>query len=182
MRFFTLLALLSSLSACHSNSNPSSRSADAPGVLTFADFEQSIGWGDADPASLTTEKAHSGRWSVRVKPDVPFGYTYARTLGDMSSTPLTRLVLEGWVLRVAASSTAKLVVQVNASATDDTKVFYKAFPVQEAVTKFGEWTAISVPIVLPTSAAKTNKIKVYLWNFEATSPTYLDDVTLRKDE
>ncbi|GAB3574254.1 hypothetical protein GCM10027345_07910 [Hymenobacter daeguensis] len=166
------------LSACHSNSG--SQATSDPAVLTSADFEQSIGWGDADPASLTTEKAHSGRWSVRVKPEVPFGYTYSRTLGDLSPTPLTRLVLEGQVLRVAAGSTAKLVVQVNTSPTDDTKVFYTAFPVEQAVPKFGEWTAVSVPISLPTSATGTNKMKVYLWNDQATTPTYLDDVTLRK--
>jgi hypothetical protein len=180
MRFSAFLVLLGGLSACQSNPNPASRGTEDPAVLTTADFEQSIGWGDADPGSLTTEKAHSGRWSVRVKPEVPFSYTYARTLGDMSTTPLTRMVLEGWALRVAAGSTARLVVQVNTSPTDDTKVFYTAFPVEQAVTKFGEWTAVSVPISLPTSAAGTNKIKVYLWNDQATTATYLDDVTLRK--
>jgi len=180
MRFPAFLVLIGCLSACHSNSNSANRGSEDPAVLTSADFEQSIGWGDADPNSLTTEKAHSGKWSVRVKPDVPYGYTYARTLGDMSSTPLTRLVLEGQVLRVAAGSTAKLVVQVNTSPTDDTKVFYTAFPVEQTVTKFGEWTPVSVPIALPTSAAGTNKIKVYLWNDQATAATYLDDVVLRK--
>jgi len=180
MRFSIFLALVCGLSACNSNSNSANRATDDPALLTTADFEQSIGWGDADPNSLTTEKAHSGHWSVRVKPDVPFGYTYARNLSEISKTPLTRLVLDAWVLRTAAGSTAKLVVQVNASPTDDTKVFYTAFPVEQTVTKFGEWTAVSVPISLPTSAAGANRMKVYLWNDQSTAPTYLDDMTLRK--
>lgn len=179
MRFSAFLVLIGLLSACKANSDSAAGAADAA-VLTTANFEQSIGWGDADPASLTTEKAHSGKWSVRVKPDVPFGYTYSRTLGELSATPLTRMQLQGWVLRVAPGSTAKLVVQVNAGSTDETKVLYTAFPVEQAVPKFGEWTAVSVPLTLPTSAAGTNKIKVYLWNDQGTAPTYLDDVTLRK--
>lgn len=180
MRFFVCLTALSLFTACQASSDSPGRGATNANVLTSADFEQSIGWGDADLASLTTEKAHSGKWSVRVKPDVAFGYTYSRTLGDLSPTPLTRMVLEGWVLREAAGSTAKLVVQVNTSATDETKVFYTAFPVASAVPKFGEWTAMSVPISLPTSATGTNKIKIYLWNDQGTTATYLDDMSLRK--
>lgn len=166
------------LTACHTNTG-SAPVADAS-VLTSSDFEQATGWGGTESASLTTEKAHSGKWSVRVTPETPFGYTYSRTLGAMSSTPLTNLVVEAWVLRTAPGSTAKLVVQVNNSATDETKVSYTAFPIEPAVPKFGEWVAIKVPISLPSSAKGENTLKMYLWNDQGTSPTYLDDVVLRK--
>ncbi|MBD2723438.1 hypothetical protein [Hymenobacter armeniacus] len=182
MRNSIFLTALSLLAACRSDSNSAARSGTDASVLATADFEQSIGWGNADAASLTTEKAHSGQWSVRVKPEVAFSYTYSRQLRDLSPTPLTRLVLEGQVLRVAAGSTAKLVVQVNASPTDDTKVFYAALPVEQDVPKFGEWTAVRLPINLPTSATGANNIKIYLWNDQGTAPTYLDDVRLRKAE
>ncbi|MBJ6107448.1 hypothetical protein JAO73_00385 [Hymenobacter sp. BT523] len=180
MRFSAALVSAALLSACHSNNEPNGRNPADAAVLATADFEQSIGWGDADPASLTTEKAHSGQWSVRVKPEAAFGYTYARQLKDLSPTPLTRLLLEGQVLRAAPGSTAKLVVQVDASPTDETKVFYAALPLEQSVPKIGEWTAVSLPITLPTSATGTNRIKIYLWNDQGTAPTYLDDLTLRK--
>ncbi|HEX8328674.1 MAG TPA: hypothetical protein VF629_14120 [Hymenobacter sp.] len=157
------------------------RATDAA-VLMTADFEQSMGWGDANPASLTTDKAHSGKWSARVKPDVTYGYTYSRPLGDLNATPLSHMMLEGWVLREASGSTAKLVVQVTTSVTDETNVFYTALPVASVVPKFGEWTAVKVPINLPTSATGTNRIKVYLWNDQSTATTYLDDVRLSKAE
>jgi hypothetical protein len=182
MRVVAFLSVACLLFSCTDNTASVPRGAADAAVLATADFEQSIGWGDADPASLTTEKSHSGKWSVRVKPEVAFGYTYSRALGELSPTPLTRMLLEGWVLREAAGSTAKLVVQVNTSSTDETKVFYTAFPVAPAVPKFGEWTAVTVPISLPTSATGTNRIKVYLWNDQGTAATYLDDVTLRKAE
>ena len=182
MRHVAFLGALGLLSACHADGGSSSRPVSDASVLTTSDFEQTIGWGDSDSPSLTTERAHSGKWSVRVTPDVPFGYTYSRTFGNMSSTPLTHLVVEGWALRTAPGSTAKLVVQINVSATDETKVSYSAFPIEQAVPKFGEWTAISVPITLPTGTKGANKLKMYLWNDQGTSPTYLDDVILRKAE
>lgn len=181
MRFFLLSApLLGLLAACQPAATAPTSTATGPDVLTTADFEQSIGWGDADGKSLTTDKAHSGRWSVRVQPDVPYGYTYARPLGELSTTPMLRLQLDAWALRVSAGSTAQLVVQVVASKTDETNVFYYALPLATAVPTFGEWTAVHVPINLPTTASGDNRLKVYLWNGTATSPTYLDDVTLRR--
>lgn len=178
MRFFLLLLLLNSIAACQQAATPPS--ADSPDVLTTTDFEHSAGWGDANTTSLTTEKAHSGRWSVRVNSAVPYGFTYARPLGELSATPMHTLQLDAWVLRAAAGSTAQLVVQVVTSKTDETNVFYYAHPLATAVPTFGEWTAVQVPINLPISASGGNLLKVYIWNGPATAPTYLDDVTLRR--
>jgi len=33
---------------------------------------------------------------------------------------------------------------------------------------------------LPASAVGSNQLKIYLWNDKGTSPTYLDDVVLRR--
>lgn len=160
------------------------RATDAPApdaaTLMASDFEQSLGWGPEQP-SLTTAQAHSGHTAVLVSPQVPFGYTFARTLDELSPGKLPqKLELTGWVLRTAAGSTAQLVVQVNASKTDETKVLYASLPLAEAVPKFGEWTAVKLPITLPAAAAGANQLKVYLWNNQGTSPTYLDDVALRR--
>jgi hypothetical protein len=37
-----------------------------------------------------------------------------------------------------------------------------------------------LPCALPASATGANRLKVYLWNDAGTSPTYLDDVVLRR--
>lgn len=89
-----------------------------------------------------------------------------------------QLELTAWVLRTAAGSTASLVVQVDASKTDETRVFYTTLPVARAVSRFGEWTAVRLPFTLPATAAGPNRLKVYLWNDAGTSPTYVDDVGL----
>jgi hypothetical protein len=145
------------------------------------DFEASAGWGATNP-TLTTEKAHSGHWSLRTTPEQPFSYTYARALGELSSTPFRKLRLEAQALRPAEGSQAQLIVQVDASPTDETKVFYSKLPLATAAPKLGSWTAVSLPITLPTSVLSSNILKIYLWNDQATAPTYLDDVVLRRVE
>jgi hypothetical protein len=183
MRFSTvalllLLAAPSLLTACNSAAGPAAPDA---AVLMYNDFEHSAGWGGVAQPSLTTAKAHGGRVAVLASPEVPFSYTFARTLEELSPGKVPQqLELTGWVLRTAAGSTARLVLQVDASPTDETRVFYASLPVAEAVPKFGEWTAVKLPIALPATATGTNRLKVYLWNDAGTSPTYLDDVALRR--
>jgi hypothetical protein len=172
---------LSGLTACQSDHRAGPTAADDPTVLMHNDFETSAGWGPANP-TLTTEKAHSGHWSLRTTPEQPFSYTYTRPLSELSSTPFRRLRLEAQALRTAEGSTAKLIVQVDASATDETKVFYSNLPLATAAPKVGDWTTVNLPITLPTSVQSTNVLKIYLWNDQATAPSYLDDVVLRRAE
>ena len=178
MRFSALLvALLALATACSPAAAPVATDAN---VLMANDFEHNLGWGGAQP-SLTTARAHSGRAAVLAGPQQPFSFTFARTLGELAPGALPhRLELTGWVLRTAAGSTARLVVQVVASPTNDTGVAYAALPLAQATPRFGEWVAVKLPVTLPATAAAGNLLKVYLWNDQGTSPAYLDDVVLRR--
>ena len=153
MRFFAASAFVAFgfLPACHSASDSAGALAQDSSVLMSNDFEHNIGWGGADLSSFSKEKAHSAHWSLRVTPESPYSFTFAQPLGELSSTPIQKMQLEAWVLRVAGGSTAQVVVQVDASKTDDKKVFYATLPLAEAVPTFGTWTAIHLPISLPTS-------------------------------
>lgn len=143
-------------------------------------FEESLGWGGAAAGSLTTARAHTGHVAVLASPQVPFSYTFARTLGELGlGGGARRLELTGWALRTAAGSTAQLVVQVDASATDQARVYYAALPVAQVVSTFGEWQPVQLPVELPANTQATNQLKVYLWNDQGTTPTYLDDVALQ---
>lgn len=183
MRFSFMLplsamALLGLAAACSSPAGTTS-TPDANTLLTNG-FEQSLGWGGPQP-SLTTAKAHTGQVAVLASPEVPFGYTYARTLDALGlGAPPRQLELTAWALRTAAGSTARLVVQLDTSPTDEKQVFYAALPLAEAVPTFGEWHQVRLPLDLPASAVGSNQLKIYLWNDKGTSPTYLDDVVLRR--
>jgi hypothetical protein len=172
----TLLGLLATACGSRADQAPT---ADAAELMTTG-FEQNLGWGGSQP-SLTTAKAHTGQAAVLASPEVPFSYTYARTLELLGlGAPPQQLELSAWALRTAAGSTARLVVQLDTSPTDEKQVFYAALPLAEAVTTFGEWHQVRLPLELPAGAVGGNQLKIYLWNDKGTSPTYLDDVVLRR--
>lgn len=183
MRFFLALSLgaatlLGLLTACGPHAGTVTAAKDE--ALLTNGFEQNIGWGGPQP-SLTTAKAHTGQVAVLASPEVPFGYTYARTLDALGlGAPPRQLELTAWALRTAAGSTARLVVQLDTSPTDEKQVFYAALPLAEAVPTFGEWRQVRLPLELPATVAGSNQLKIYLWNDKGTSPTYLDDVVLRR--
>lgn len=182
MRFLLALplavALLGLATACGSRSDTAA-TPDANALMDIG-FEQSLGWGGPQP-SLTTAKAHTGQVAILASPEVPFSYTYARTLDALGlGAPPRQLELSAWALRTAAGSTARLVVQLDTSPTDEKQVFYAALPLAEAVPTFGEWRQVRLPIDLPANAVGSNQLKIYLWNDKGTSPTYLDDVVLRR--
>ena len=183
MRFLIVLllsaaALLGLATACGSHAD--TNTVTDANVLIENGFEQNLGWGGAQP-SLTTTKAHTGQAAVLASPEVPFSYTYARTLAALSPGAVPhQLELSAWALRTAAGSTARLVVQLDTSPTDEKQVFYAALPLAEAVPTFGEWQQVRLPVALPASALGSNQLKIYLWNDKGTSPTYLDDVVLRR--
>jgi hypothetical protein len=182
MRFLRLslllsaVALLAMATACGSRPDASPAAA----ALMTCGFEQNVGWGGPQP-SLTNAKAHTGQVAILASPEVPFSYTYARTLDALGlGAPPRQLELSAWALRTASGSTARLVVQLDTSPSDEKQVFYAALPLAEAVPTFGEWRQVRLPIDLPVSAVGSNQLKVYLWNDKGTSPTYLDDVVLRR--
>lgn len=175
----SLAGLLLATAGCQKA--PSSTDAAPAGQLMQSGFEESLGWNGANPAVFSVDKAHQGKVAAVVSPTVPFGYTYARTLGQLGLAPgAQKLELSGWVLRTAAGSTAHLVAQLDASPTDEKRVYYTSLPLADAVKPFGEWQEVHLPISLPAEAVATNNLKIYLWNSQGTSPTYLDDVVLRR--
>jgi hypothetical protein len=171
------LSLLSivMLSGCKQSSTSG---ANEPGMLMANDFEASVGWNDVQDASLTTEKAHSGHWSILAKPDVPFSYTYVRRLDKLDPKLGRNYELRGWAQRAGAGSNGRLVVHVQKSATDTAKVFYSSIDIGKKVKAFNQWKAISMPILLPASAQGGNMVKIYLWNDQSSAPTFVDDLEL----
>ncbi|TGE20597.1 hypothetical protein E5K00_21625 [Hymenobacter aquaticus] len=146
--------------------------------LMANDFEASVGWNEVQEGSLTTAKAHSGRWALQVEPSIPFSYTFVTPLGRLDPKLTRSYVLQGWALRASTGSTARLVVQINKSAQDTAKVYYGSLALADAVKSFDKWEEVSLPFTLPATASAENVVKIYLWNEQGTAPSFLDDLVL----
>ena len=90
--FVAAAAFSSALASC--SKDPSANLPE--GTVTHNNFENVQGWGGASEPSITSERAHSGKYSVITKPQQDFGYTYVNTLGQMTGGKPRKITVSGW--------------------------------------------------------------------------------------
>ena len=173
-KLFMAGAALLVLNACSSDT----QTAVPENRVTFSDFEELEGWMPAAP--LTTEKAHSGKYSVMVGNGAEFGLGYGNTLGKMSATKISKLTVSGWALRTGLQAKGVIVVAITNPANPAESVFWQALDIHEQVKTYNTWTKVSKEFTLPATIQPTYQIKVYLWLAGSTQPTFLDDVEITK--
>ncbi|MDO7847951.1 carbohydrate binding domain-containing protein [Hymenobacter sp. M29] len=147
-------------------------------IVTRNDFENVQGWGGSNDASITTEQAHSGKYSLKVGPQNEYGYTYVQTLGQMSTARVKKLTVSGWAWLPDKGATAQIVVSIAHSADKGSPVFYGSFTLPDEVKKYKSWQQISHTFTLPDSVQATNQLKCYLWRTSTNVTAYVDDFTL----
>ncbi len=149
--------------------------------ITFSDFEGLDGWLPATP-TLATDKAHSGRFALKVDKDNEFATGYMNLLGKLSPTRLSRLTLRAWALRSGAEAKAAVVVQVIDPANPASKqAFWQSLDLTTDVKTFNRWTEVSKTFELPATLGPAQQLRVYLWRTGGNQPVYLDDVELVRE-
>jgi len=146
-------------------------------------FDSVDGWmGDTPTPWLTKEKAHSGTYSISVRPGVDYSLGYGNILGKMSATRPEKLKLTGWVFVPSAQASAQLVVEIKDPAkTTDNGLLWQGIDLKKEVKKFNEWQQVEKVITIPANANATSVFKMYLWRSDSNLPVYLDDLTLTLD-
>ncbi|MBF9223735.1 carbohydrate binding domain-containing protein [Hymenobacter ruricola] len=147
-------------------------------MVTRNNFENVQGWGGANEASVTTEKAHSGKSSICVNPQVEYSYTYNRTLGQMTSGKPKKLTVEGWAWVPDKNAKASVTVEIKHSPTSNSTVFYEGLDLVSSVDGFKDWKKVKKTFTLPDSVAFNNAVKVYVWRGSSPSPVYFDDMAI----
>ncbi|QDA59946.1 carbohydrate binding domain-containing protein [Hymenobacter jejuensis] len=180
LRLLLIAPAFAGLAACSQDEPPATVATDA-NRLAFNDFENVLGWGDLNTSNITNERAHSGKYSVKVGPDNEYGTGYSRELGLMSPHKPSQLTVSAWVWVPDRTATASLVVTLNRSASDETKVFYSRIELLQEIKHFQEWEHISKTFTLPDTVAVTNQFKFYLWRNGSPQNVYVDDMEIRRD-
>jgi hypothetical protein len=142
-----------------------------------SNFESLAGWAPETP-SLTREKAHSGKYALKVDKDIEYSLTYRNQLGNLSPVKLQKLRLTAYAYVTTPQNPAKLTVQIVKSAQDGTSTFMHVIEFSKEVKSANEWTKISQVITLPEDVTAVNELRVYLWRAGAAEPVYVDDVEL----
>jgi hypothetical protein len=149
-------------------------SAD-PNELAFNNFESMVGW-TSGTESLSREQAHSGKYSVKIGPDVEFGTGYNMQLNKMMDHKPHKLRMSGWAFMTDAKSAARLGFQV--VDAQGKEVFGDGIDYSEAVKTPGKWVEIQKEVTLPATVNGTNQLRVFLYRANASSPAFIDDLRI----
>jgi hypothetical protein len=141
----------------------------------FNDFEHLDGWLPEASPTLTTERAHSGRYAVKVDATHEYSLTYNLKLGDAFTMRPRRMRLSAWAWVEDSGEDAKLIFSL--SAPDDpqnkSSLYTQVFLVEHWPYK--RWTHVTRDIELPPEVSSKAKLSVYLWRNSATHAVYTDD-------
>lgn len=179
MKNLLYASLVLALTAC------GDKATDVPAnQLAGNDFESVEGWmGDNTPGSLTKDKAHSGRYAVRVDPGNEFSMGYSNVLGKLSPSRLKKIKVHAWVNVPAINSNAVLVTQITDPANPTAPpVMWDAMKLGEQAKTPNKWVEIEKEITLPSNVTYTNRIQVYLWRPSGSETAFLDDLSIMKVE
>ena len=171
-----LLLGLAVLAGCAGSGNGA-----ADKVLSQNDFESMAGWAPATP-SLTTERAHSGRYAMKVGEGLEFGANFSSPLVQVSPTRLQKLRVSAWALLTNLDTEAQLVVEVKNPADDSQKIFWESFTLNSKVKSVNSWTKVGKTFTLPATLNPTDELRVYLWRGASPAAVYLDDVELTRED
>lgn len=152
--------------------------------LASNDFESLDGWiGDNSMPSLTKEKAHSGRYSVKVDPANEFSVGYSNLLGKLSTSRLRKIKIHAWVNIPNATSQAVLVTQLtDPSSPTASTILWEGIKLSDQVKSYDKWVEVEKEIALPDKVTYANKIAVYLWRTATPGTAFIDDITITKVE
>ncbi|QKG53972.1 carbohydrate binding domain-containing protein [Hymenobacter sp. BRD67] len=177
MKNWLALLLLASLASCGDSTSTPANS------LASNNFESVDGWmGDTPQPSLTKEKAHSGAYSVSVRPGIDYSLGYNNTLGRMSTSRPEKIKISGWVYLPSPQASAQLVTEIKDPTLPTNNVLlWNGIDLKKEVKKFNEWQQVERVITIPATAKATSTLKVYLWRADDSQPVYLDDLSLSLD-
>jgi hypothetical protein len=146
------------------------------GVLMRSDFDHLTGW-IGDTSSLTRDKAHSGAYSLVVKPGAARSLGYDAVLGQLCSSRPDKLYVSAWVMRTGNQNATKLVVEIKDPDANN-QVFREDIDLGKEVQKLDTWQRLEHAVAVPPKVSANAHIMLYLSGAEAGQPTYLDDLAL----
>lgn len=146
-------------------------------ILVSNDFETLAGWlPEPQNATLTREKAHSGRYALKVDGTHEYSLGFNALLGQLHETRITKIKVSAWVFVTAADAKAALVTAISTpGAPSDKPLLWESLDLSQS-KEVGKWLEVSKVITLPANTAPTNALVLYLWRTSGGQPVYLDDL------
>lgn len=155
-----------------------------PNELMANDFESLEGWaggGQMNVPSLTKEKAHSGRYALKVGPEAEYSLGYDILLGKLSPSKLKKIKVKGFAYlpnsRVGATLVTVITDLTNPGAQP---IKWEGLDLAKEVKTYNKWVEVEKVVEIPDNASYANKFTIYLWRTNPSEVAYFDDISIEK--
>ena len=146
-------------------------------ILVENDFDGLRGWG-LEHASINSERAHSGKYSVKIDGGLEFGLTFNQILGTLTNKKPKQINVELWAYIPANTAKASFVVTLSKPESQEHQ-FYQSFNLVDKTKNYREWVKISKRLELPDDIQLSDKFGCYLWRSEPSEEVvYIDDLKI----
>ena len=146
--------------------------------LMHTSFEDFKGWAPEIVPLLATDKAHSGKFSLRVDPRQAYSPTFRAEIGKLCPTHRPRrFTLSAWVWVPSSDDEAAIVLGI-ANPNDLDHPFLRKTMYLSDGGPFRQWKYVSRDIDMPADIHANSQLTIYLWKSNADEPVYADDLQL----
>src|SRR6478736_2900654 len=139
MKQFLLLISLFGFISCN-RQNPDK-------ILVENNFDGLRGWG-LEHASLNTERAHSGKYSVKIDGNQEFGLNFSQILGALTNKKPKKINVEFRAYIPSEGAKARFVCELSNPATGK-PTFRQDFNLVDKTKDYREWVEITKRLELP---------------------------------
>lgn len=145
-------------------------------LISQNDFESLKGWVEVPP-TLTTDRAHSGKYCSKVDASIEYGLCYTTTLAEAGLKAGQTIEVSAWGLRTAEPTNGAIVVQLIDPANGQ-QLYWEALDMATQVHTYNRWMLLEKTFTLPMKAKDSHQLRVYPWRYHATQATYFDDLRI----
>lgn len=170
MRKKILIYLLGCLASCSSAVDSENK------IVVKNDFDMLDGWGTCANNSITKERAHSGKYSIKVDQNVEFSVGFQKPLLELMPDKPKKLKLTSWVY--SPSPDGKAVIEFDVIDLDNRKISDASYKLEEKLRSYKQWVKIKKVITIPDNVQPNHQLRLFLWRANATVPVFMDDITI----
>ncbi len=151
--------------------------ADRENILAANNFDGLEGW--AEPhASITSERSHSGKYSMKVDAGTEYSLSFNQLLGKITNRKPRKIKVELWTYIPGSHARARFVVNISDPQTNESR-FSQDFNLIDKTSDYRRWVRIAKILELPETIKLSDKMSCFLWRPEQTNEAvFIDDLLI----
>ena len=126
---------------------------------------------------IKLNNAHSGQYVLITDTLNVYSQTFASKLSDISTKPITKVSVSGFIMAPSNLSNGAIVVSIEDSKGKHFE--YGSITCKQFVKQNNVWEPFTIELPIKAASSKPdNIVKIYGWNYDSKDVTFFDDLTV----